>query len=402
MYRLSPDNTLHCKTLNRNLRKRARSSLELISPKRHQGIAMPQTYTNEELWRLVLQEHGQAWRPDLERPARNRTFPIEVNHPLLVGPGPKWETLRLKLLEILHKSNVEWSSISVLRRRPTIQPIYDDDTTVVVVIGQDTTSNAEDHLCQGLHTTCRDEGHPTLRIELLRGKAILFTDVPGPSYQRKPDIGSSLGVRDNNCSAGTLGGFVKLRKNGDILSCALTCHHVLKPASPNSADSTQQSTAPTPLPSSETGEAIEVDQPALMDHLELRSTLSDQVEVCEKQIKAITYKPNNGFDPEEVQPRLELLRKKHQAYADHKRLIESADRRFGRVWETSGYLVTPEGFLLDWGVFLVNEDRLGLNLVSQVSIICVLNFSWTNHISSLLSVRISTELMVQLSPLSKD
>lgn len=369
MPRLNLDYTLHRGTFKRSFRKRTR----FIRSKRHQDIAMPQIYTNEELWRLVLQETNMSWRPDVGHPPPNRTFPIEVNHPLLVGPEPRWETLRLKLFTILHKSTFEWSSLSLLRRRPTMQPIFDDDTTVVVIIGQNTTSSAENHLLQEILNTCRNEGHLTLRIELLRGQAILFTDVPGPIYEQKPSIGSSLGVRNTDWTAGTLGGFIKLRKNGDTLSCVLTCHHVLKPARPFSADSTQQSRAFTTPLSSESGEVVGVDQPALMDHLKLWSTLSAQIKICEVKNKTITDKLNDGFDSAEVQPRLELLTKRHQAYIDHKRLIESADRRFGRIWATSGLSVASKGFCLDWGVVLVDQDRKGLNWVIQVLIIYLLN-----------------------------
>lgn len=38
---------------------------------------------------------------------------------------------------------------------------------------------------------CRDEGHLTLSIELIRGEVLLFTDALNSSYDRRPTIGSS-------------------------------------------------------------------------------------------------------------------------------------------------------------------------------------------------------------------
>ena len=395
---------LHRRAQVKPFRERGRFSLVITLAKRQQLTAMPQTYTNKELWQFVLRESGDSWRPDLSHPPPNRSFPVEVTHSLLVGPEPKWDGLRLKLLEILQKGITAWSSLSLLRRRPTVVPIYDDDTTVVIIIGQDTTPAAETNLFQELHSMCCDEGHLALRIELIRGEVAFFNDALGSSYKRKPTIGSSLGATDVDWASGTLGGFVKLRKMEVTMSCALTCHHVLQPAHP-STTTQQVTTMPSPLLSEigeairidqlarssspihqvtamsppfrrEIGDAIGVDQPAPKDHLELRSTLSKYANFCQSQINRITGAPADDNDPtfaDDREDRLQSVRGKHQECTDHQRLIESADRRFGSIWATSGFLVAPKGFCLDWGVVLVDQDREGRNFVNQALITCHLN-----------------------------
>ena len=186
---------------------------------------MPHTYTNEELWQFVFREKGQTGRWDVGCPPPNQTFPIEPNHPLLVGSEPMWDGLRLKLLEVLQESSVVWSSLSLLRRRPTVEPIYDDHTTVVIVIGRDTTPAAETHLYQKLCSMCLDEGHLTLRTELIRGESIRFTNATGLSYDRQPIIGSSLGVKGVDWAAGTLG--VSSNCENWMLLCHVLSHVIM-------------------------------------------------------------------------------------------------------------------------------------------------------------------------------
>lgn len=49
-------------------------------------------------------------------------------------------------------------------------------------------------------------------------------------YNKIPQIGASIGVNENDLSAGTLGGYVELHDaTGYKRVCGLTCHHVVCP-----------------------------------------------------------------------------------------------------------------------------------------------------------------------------
>lgn len=73
-------------------------------------------------------------------------------------------------------------------------------------------------------------------IEIVEGSLQLqmdFEQLLGPlkvPYNRVPQMGASIGVSNNNYSAGTLGGYVELYDSmGGKRTCALTCHHVICP-----------------------------------------------------------------------------------------------------------------------------------------------------------------------------
>ena len=240
-----------------------------------------------------------------------------------------------------------------------MQPIFDDDTTVVVVISDKVSPNAEIYLHDQLLHACRDEGLNTLNVELLRGQAILFADATDLEDSRRLTLGSSLGVSGVDWSAATCGGSITLQKAGVKMSCGLTCHHVLRPA-PSSSSLIQLSIATSTPISSDSGEVIVVDHPALMDHLELLTCLSSLIRSVEDRMEPQT----DGIDCSEYEPRKEALKKKYQALTDQKRTAEETNLRCGCVWASSGLSVAQDGFGLDWGVILVDKEREGLNLVT--------------------------------------
>lgn len=67
-------------------------------------------------------------------------------------------------------------------------------------------------------------------MEMVEGSMALFHQSSYTSYKKSVDIGSSLGVAGLDWSSGTLGGYINLSNTSqDPVSCALTCHHVLRP-----------------------------------------------------------------------------------------------------------------------------------------------------------------------------
>jgi hypothetical protein len=59
-----------------------------------------------------------------------------------------------------------------------------------------------------------------------------------PPYDSQPGLGGSIGVSDNNWSAGSFGGYIELfKEDGPVITCGLTCHHVLRPCKPSDTPS---------------------------------------------------------------------------------------------------------------------------------------------------------------------
>ena len=73
-------------------------------------------------WRQPLDDSSPPPSPLL------LTFPIEPEHPLI----PLWQPIRKEVLETLEASPLPWSALEVLRRRRTMEPTDEDDTTMLV------------------------------------------------------------------------------------------------------------------------------------------------------------------------------------------------------------------------------------------------------------------------------
>lgn len=190
-----------------------------------------------DLWQLRLAETGGCWREvHHSEPPPNRSFPVAPSHPLLTGRH--WERISDRIRIYLASSTVRWSSISLLHRRPVFARIHEDDTTAVVTVEERTTAEQEKKLVEIVRDICRDQGHTTLQVECVRGEVQRFVLSPLAPHEKVPSIGCSLGVKEHK-SSGTLGGYVKLCKDGQIVVCGLTCHHVLMPSqAPASSEDT--------------------------------------------------------------------------------------------------------------------------------------------------------------------
>lgn len=93
---------------------------------------------------------------------------------------------------------------------------------------------------------CRRYSQSHLKTELIDG-VVSRQKVLSAPYPQKPNVGSSIGVTGVDWASSSLGGYLELvQEDGQVLKCALSCHHVLRPTKqPQSSDLTpSESTEP--------------------------------------------------------------------------------------------------------------------------------------------------------------
>ena len=151
------------------------------------------------------------------------TFGIESSHPLI----PVWPRLKPKIILALDEARIVWSSLGVFRRRQTIEP-RGEDTTIAVTAER--SKGGDWSLSRSrIHSICQENGCPHLIVEMIDGTIYRGVAQSLP-YNTRPCGGSSIGLSQVNWSAGTMGGYVRLKKKGEATkTCAMTCHHVLQP-----------------------------------------------------------------------------------------------------------------------------------------------------------------------------
>lgn len=191
------------------------------------------TITSEEM------SHSDVWRHrsfdpfgTLRRPLNDPspppppllTFPIESGHPLI----PLWQPIRKEILETLRLSPLSWSALEVLRRRRTMEPRDEEDTTVVVT-ARNVDELAWDTLKIAIKNICRRHNQSHLKVELIDGVVSRGVTLSFP-YRQEPSNGSSVGVSGLKWASGSFGGYFELvDEDGNVFNCALSCHHVLRP-----------------------------------------------------------------------------------------------------------------------------------------------------------------------------
>lgn len=93
------------------------------------------------------------------------TFAIEAENPLI----PLWPLLRVDVLAVLKERSYRWCALDVLRRRRTVEPTDEDDTTIMVT-GQWVDKKQQQEAESLIREKCIAHGLPNLRVEIVEGK----------------------------------------------------------------------------------------------------------------------------------------------------------------------------------------------------------------------------------------
>lgn len=305
----------------------------------------------------MMEVSGQSWRLDSTTHGiplgPMRTFAIEPSHPLV----PEWGPLRNEILAALDRSQVEWLALEVFRRRRTIQPVAGEEDTTILITGRRVGNTRWRDLDQIVREICALHGQGHLRIELVEGAIARYT-LPSLPYETASRMGSSIGPAGVNWAAGTLGGYVTLSCTGHKdISCALTCHHVLRPVS----EASEPVMSPDPT--------LRIEQPAAKDFEEDLERLSSVIASQQAHIEGLEAQIEAGWVTESRIQGLEVMRRRAAGLAAMQATKASFDRSFGSIFGTSGYRTASKGCALDWGIVQVDSRRLGPNEVCSTVLI---------------------------------
>lgn len=328
-----------------------------------------------------------AWRESLpdrtDPPPSIKTFPIERDHPLL----PFWPSLEKDLLGMLQASAPNaWSGLEVFRRRVELEPVPGVEDTTVVVTASKRDERSWSLLRAGIEDILRDHGQGHLQVELIDGVISRWrsnSDEDGQrgekgGYAQRPSGGVGIGVSGLDGSGGTLGGYVLLSAGAgkNPVTCALTCHHVLRPtrqcarkadeAAPAydaELDRLGHHHAAVPFNGLDGNSELSVDQPSVQDHLRTLETFTETLTFYQKLVADLQERMDNGMGSDKVERALQKTREKEGFLEKARDELSGFKRGFGHVLATSGYATAPEGCLLDWVLVAVSDRRVGKNVI---------------------------------------
>lgn len=276
------------------------------------------------------------------------SFAIEQDHPLVTA----WPALRLDLIAVLERSPIQQRALEVYHRRRHYGPTatgQEDATVVVVAEPGDEKEWAA--LEKALYDTCRKHQQASLRVELVPGTVSRFDERRLVIYDKRPSMGSSMGVAPES-PGGTLGGYLWLHRDGQWVLVAMTCHHVIRLTD-------QQGPLERP------DETLRVAQPAPADDEYTREKSAKlHAEVLARMRKVEEKKIMLGLESSTMDESLARFRDQIATFERLQAEARGFDGDFGHAWATSGYRVAAEGCSLDWALVCVKEGREGSNGVS--------------------------------------
>ncbi len=119
-----------------------------------------------------------------------------------------------------------WVSVDVLRRGVSLQPANCPPT---IVISIKPSSMQEECIEVVKRVKTHIERHNLdAAVEIVESSLCRQIDLE--HIMKAPGIGASIALKENPAGSGTLGGFIRLQfPKEDSQTCAMTCHHVLRP-----------------------------------------------------------------------------------------------------------------------------------------------------------------------------
>lgn len=314
-------------------------------------------------WRVAISSTN--YQPKL------RSFAIEPEHPLIAH----WPALRQDLLSGLDQSTIQWSALDVFRRRRSVEPTSEDDTTIVVTATR-RDDRDWDELQERLRSICLKHGQLSLRIELVNGSISRFGSINELPYTTRPPIGSSLSVVGLDWASGTFGGYVTLRRLQEQWTCALTCHHVLRPTrKPGTVILQEGDQAYDPILNEEgkvhpavtkPDRGLGIQQPSLMDYIEAKEWLKETLKTFNKRKTRIEEELAIGMTSRSKEQSLETTNNTIAIYMAMEAEMSNFNSYLGHVWATSGYKIAESKCALDWGLVCMDQARVGSNTVSEL------------------------------------
>lgn len=152
-------------------------------------------------------------------PASVYTHPVGKAHPIV----QLWDVnLRDQVMSKVQAQGREWQAIDVLRRGWSLEA-SENSVTVVLTVAENEHEQEWANLIAELKDLCTTTCGIEVEAELIIGRV---SRGAGLDWSEIRWMGSPIGEA-NSGRSGTLGGYLQLHKNGQVMRVAVTCHHVL-------------------------------------------------------------------------------------------------------------------------------------------------------------------------------
>ncbi|KAI9835814.1 MAG: hypothetical protein M1837_003586 [Sclerophora amabilis] len=276
-------------------------------------------------------------------------FPIPPSDPFV----NLWETRMEQAVMTTLVNDKQWASVDVIRRGHRRKS--EDNAIVILVHFQYPTADDKlrsywENITRITETyNCSDD----VKVEVCEG--VLSRHATQDDYNGLLSPGRSIG-RVGLEQSGTLGGFVKLIKDGaDQGIYAMTCHHVVV----DEDNKAEKEFFLHGKPISQSGPAIAY--PSDPDHDSHTKLVKSTVKFFEKEIAQLQSRLDEGYLTDKAQETL----KSHQdilhrmnAQLDH---CKDFERLAGLVYCSSGFRVAKTGASLDWALVAVDKAKQWTN-----------------------------------------
>lgn len=155
---------------------------------------------------------------DMGYPADICTHPIGKDHPMT----RLWKSeLRVKVMDRVKRRADEWQAIDVFRRGWSRTAELCEATVLITAREGTEISEWTATVCDISDFCTKACGEP-VQAELLLGSVVRQL---GPMSESMDWMGGSIGI-EGSPGSGTLGGYLRLRKDEVVTPVAMTCHHI--------------------------------------------------------------------------------------------------------------------------------------------------------------------------------
>ena len=287
-----------------------------------------------------------------------------------------WPSIKKPIIEILGPR--PWVTLELLRRGKGATAEENTNTIVITIetSSQSDWTEVREQMIELLDTNNFED----IAVEIGRGSIYRLTQqnsrlLPNDAYEIGARIGTSIGPRGNNKSAGTFGCYVEVQSSpsNEWHTYGLTCHLVILPSSSNHP--LKDKWDKHGIMPDELDNDLEMDMPSLLDH----SATVEDWKATIQQFETEDHKTTRSRlrDPEDFVP--PYLTKAFQRLETHivtlkervqmaEAIFQKGSERLGSVYASSGLRLSsasPDSRIsVDWALLKIAPERSSHNFVS--------------------------------------
>lgn len=287
-----------------------------------------------------------------------------------------WPSTKKPIIEILGPR--PWVALELLRRGKGATA--EENTNTIVITIETSSKSYWTEVREKMIELLEANNFEDIAVEIGRGSIYRSTQqdpriLPNDAYEIGARIGTSIGPRGNNKSAGTFGCYVEVQPSpsNEWHTYGLTCHHVILPSSSNHPSKDKWDKHG--IMPNEPDNNLEVDMPSRLDHSATVEDWKSTIQLIETEDHKTTR--SRLRDPEDFvspyltktfqirEPSIVTLKERVQ---NAEEIFQKGSERLGSVYASSGLRLSstsPESRIsVDWALVKIAPERSSYNFVS--------------------------------------